>query len=271
MIPLTVMLALVSVGGGGITVKTAGAAAEVDGGLSFIDRFARLDRDRWFVSNGWANGPHQACTWTNRNVHAGAGGLTLSLTNQPSGERAYSCAEIQTKEYYGYGTYEVRMRAAAAPGIVSAFFTYVGPSIVKGSPHDEIDFEFLGKDRNGVQLNYFFNGRGEHEQIIALGFDASATMNDYAFEWTPQTLRWSVNGRLVREVNAPLPRLPGKIMLSIWSGVGANTEGWLGRFAYPGQPLTVGVEYVAFTEAGKPCQFPTSIVCSRGAESPSSK
>jgi hypothetical protein len=38
-------------------------------------------------------------------------------------------------------------------------------------------------------------------------------------------------------------------------------ENWLGRFAYPGTQLTAAVEYVAFTEAGKPCQFETSIVC----------
>jgi endo-1,3-1,4-beta-glycanase ExoK len=167
------------------------------------------------------------------------------------------------------------MRAAAAPGVVTAFFTFVGPPLNKDWPHHEIDFEFLGKDREGVQLNYFVNGRGKHEKIIALGFDASATMNDYALEWMPESLRWFANGRLIQEIKSsedtPLPSRPGKIMLSVWSGAGADTEGWLGRFAYPGQPLTVGVEYVAFTEAGKPCQFPTSIVCSRGAESPSSK
>ena len=49
--------------------------------------------------------------------------------------------------------YEVRMRAAAAtPGVVSAFFTFMRP------PHDELDIEFVGKHPKQVQLNYFVNG-----------------------------------------------------------------------------------------------------------------
>ena len=75
----------------------------------------------------------------------GDGGVTLSLTDEPFGERKFSCAEIRTKAAYGYGTYEVRMRGAAGAGVNSTFFTYVGPPFGEGLPHDEIDFEFLGK------------------------------------------------------------------------------------------------------------------------------
>ena len=83
-------------------------------GRSFVDKFATLDKARWYISHGWSNGPHQNCTWLDANVHVNASAM-LSLTNVPTGDRQFSCAELQTREFYGYGTYEVRVRPVAAP------------------------------------------------------------------------------------------------------------------------------------------------------------
>jgi endo-1,3-1,4-beta-glycanase ExoK len=152
-----------------------------------------------------------------------------------------------------------------APGTVSAFFTFTGSPHGPQRPHDEIDFEFLGKNPNEVFLNYFASGR-KHEQYVPLPFDATTTTNDFAFEWTAEGIRWFANGRLIREVKASsagadLPVTPQKIYVSIWNGTGQDQEAWLGRFAYPGRPLVATFERVAFTEAGAPCQFPESVVC----------
>jgi endo-1,3-1,4-beta-glycanase ExoK len=69
--------------------------------------------------------PHQNCTWVEANVHVD-GSVQLSLTDKPSADRPYTCAEIQTREFYGYGTYEVRKRPVAAPGTVTPFSTFTG-------------------------------------------------------------------------------------------------------------------------------------------------
>lgn len=244
------------------------AAAEAPKtGRSFFDAFDFRNPNRWVISHGWSNGEHQACTWTKSNVHFKDGSLTLSLTDEPSKERSYSCAEIRTKEAFGYGTYEVGMRAGAGSGMVSAFFTYIGKPYGADLPHDEIDFEFLGKDRKAVDLNYFVNGDGSHGHKEAFEFDVTETTNRYAFEWLPDRLRWFANGKLIREVKGspaqPLPSHPGKIFLSIWAGQGKNMEGWLGPLQYPGAPVTASYDFVAFTEGGAPCQFPESIVCTQ--------
>ena len=80
-------------------------------------------------------------------------------------------------------------------------------------------------------------------------------------------MRWFANGRLIYEVkkegNAPFPVVPGKIDFSIWSGSAASNA-WLGPFVYPGP--TARFEHVAFTEVGKPCQFPASVICARAAK-----
>jgi endo-1,3-1,4-beta-glycanase ExoK len=247
----------------------AWSAAAQDGsgqktGTSFVDRFTTpLDSKRWYISHGWANGPHQNCTWIDTNVRV-EGSVALALTDKPSADRPYTCAEIQTREFYGYGTYEVRMRSVAARGTVSAFFTFTGSPHGPQRPHDEIDFEFLGKSPTQVFLNYFAGGR-KHEKYVQLPFDATAAANDFAFEWTAEGIRWFANGRLIREElaskGADLPTTPQKIYLSIWNGTGWDQEAWLGRFAYPGRPLVAVFERVAFTEPGAACQFPESVVC----------
>jgi endo-1,3-1,4-beta-glycanase ExoK len=251
------------------------------GGSSFVESFTAKDLRRWYISDGWTNGDHQGCTWSAGNVTAGGGALELRLRKEggaratgPDGEAApsqiYSCAELQTHEAYGYGTYEVRMRPAAGSGVVTAFFTYIGPRPGAPAPHDEIDFEFLGKDTRAVQLNYFGNGEGGHERMARLAFDAPGRMADYAFEWLPDSIRWFIDGELVhearREAGKPFPATPSRILLSLWSAHGLDV--WTGKFEYPGQPLVARYERVAFTKAGDPCQFPDSIVCKLAATAP---
>ena len=245
---------------------TAQDAGVVPGSVSFYDTFAALDRIRWSISSGWQNGPHQDCTWTAGNVRRPPEALQLILDDRRTPERAYSCAEVQSRRLYGYGTYEVRMRAPYAPGVVTSFFTYTGPTDGPARPYEQISVEFVAKDPNTVLLNFSAGGRGNNhsEGSVSPGY---SKVNDYAFQWLPDRLRWFINGKLVREVVAtqqtPVPEYAAHIIFSIRNGIGHSQEEWLGRFEYPGSPLMVGIEYVAYTQLGAACQFPTSVVCTR--------
>lgn len=232
-------------------------------GPSFFEDFdsPQLDTKLWYISDGWSNGAHQLCTWSKENLKLSDGNLLFILDRTPRAGRDYSCAELQTNKFYGYGVYEIRMRPVAGAGMVSALFTYTGPQ--HGTQHDEIDFEFLGRKPNSVQLNHFVNAKGNNEHMVDLGGDATKTFRDYAFEWAPDALRWYVDGRLVREVtsaNSTIPTTPSKVIMSLWNG---DIEAWLGRFDPANAPLTMAVDWVAFTAAGEGCRFPASVVCRR--------
>lgn len=224
-------------------------------GASFFEPFDKLDLARWMVSDGWVNGDHQGCAWSKANVFMQKGVLQLTLGKAADRLRAYRCAELRTYATLGYGTFEARMRTAAGSGLNTAFFTYVN------GVADELDFEFLGRNPANVQLNYWQKGKGRHESTPALGFDASAAFNDYAIVWGPESARWYINGRMVREERGPgLPTTPANLFLSLWNG-SKVIDDWLGPLDPTKTPALAEVDWAAFTKAGERCKFPQSITC----------
>ena len=172
----------------------------------------------WECANGWTNGSMFNVTWRKDNVTFENGKMQLIIDNDktPTGGIPYSGGEFRSKEFYGYGRYEVSMKPIKNDGVVSSFFTYTGPS--DSNPWDEIDIEFLGKDTTIVQFNYFTNSKGEHEYIHKLGFDASEDFHTYAFEWHEDKIVWYVDGTEVHRATENIPVTESKIMMNAWCG-----------------------------------------------------
>ncbi len=213
----------------------------------FTDRFENIDRTRWRVSHGWANGDYQSCEWRESALSLTKNGLAMTISDKGGKQRPIACAAIQSDAVFGYGRYETRMKAAKGSGIVSAFFSYIGPP--HGVPEwDEIDFEIMGKDTTKVEVNYVVNGKGIIGKIVDLGFDASEDFHDYAFEWTKQGITWYVDGKEVYRTpaGAPVPRNPMRIIYSIWTGTSPQQDDWQGKFTYT-QPVGMETAYTRFT------------------------
>ncbi len=176
-------------------------------------------------SDGWTNGSMFNCTWRKANVSFSDGSMKLKIDIDGTGEGVipYSGAEFRSKGFYGYGMYEVVMKPIKNDGVVSSFFTYTGPS--DNNPWDEIDIEFLGKDTTSVQFNYYTNGKGNHEYIYELGYDASEEFHTYGFDWQADKITWYVDGEAVYSADENIPSTPGKIMMNVWPGKGV--DGWL--------------------------------------------
>src|SRR5690242_10260680 len=93
-----------------------------------------------------------------------------------------------------YGKVTAKIKTGnTSPGVVNSMITM--------SPEgDEIDFEWVGKDKSEVQSNFYWNRqldytKGKHHSV---GADATADFHEYAIEWSPDTINWWVNGKIIR-------------------------------------------------------------------------
>ncbi|WP_224250174.1 family 16 glycosylhydrolase [Hyalangium gracile] len=201
------------------------------GGLS--DDFNAFNTVLWNVSDRYSNGGIFDAGWRASNVSFGGGTMTLTLDDigcpLACAAEPYAGAEYKSELRYGYGYYEVRMKAAKGSGLVSSFFIY------NPYPRDEIDIEFLGKDTTRMQINYWKEGVGGNEVMVPLGFDASAAFHTYAIQWRANSIEWYVDGVLRHRVTGSqetLPRRGGHIVMNIWTSLTAVS--WLGPLNYTG-------------------------------------
>lgn len=205
--------------------------------------FDSFDKDIMSISDGYSNGACFNCTWRKSNVNFKDGNVKLTI-DKDNGDIPYSGAEYRTKEHFGFGMYETRMKPIKNDGVVSSFFTYTGPS--EDTVWDEIDIEFLGKDTTKVQFNYYTNGEGGHEFLYDLGFDASESFHTYGFDWKEDSITWYVDSKPVYTAKKDIPQVPGQIMMNVWPGVGVDD--WLKPFDGNG-PLTAEYDYLSYKVA----------------------
>ncbi|KAL0257009.1 hypothetical protein SLS55_007819 [Diplodia seriata] len=100
---------------------------------------------------------------------------------------------MHTEFYTLFGYYEVEMKAAPGTGVVSSI-------VLESDDLDEVDWEFLGGNNTSVQSNYF--GKGNTTSYDRGGFHEVETPVDtwhkYAFEWTNASMKWIIDGTVVR-------------------------------------------------------------------------
>ncbi|HHV29266.1 beta-glucanase [Acetivibrio mesophilus] len=229
----------------------------------FVAVFSDFDSSLWEKAD-WSNGSVFNCVWKPSQVTFSNGKMVLNLDKEYGGTYPYKSGEYRTKSFFGYGYYEVRMKAAKNTGIVSSFFTYTGPS--DNNPWDEIDIEILGKNTTQVQFNWYKDGNGGNEYYHNLGFDASQDFHTYGFEWRQNYIDFYVDGKKVYRGTRNIPVTPSKIMMNLWPGIGV--DGWLG--AYDGKtPLKAEYEYVKYYPDGVPQGTPTPTPTPKHTATPS--
>lgn len=200
---------------------------------------------RWDVGTHTFDG--NLAQFVPQNVVVEGGLLTLRLTPEPAGSRAYSGAELRTDNqtgFFRYGRFEARMRAARGSGVISSLFTY------RYDPWQEVDIEFKGRDTRAVQANIFYNEGTANvpyevppfPEDALLPFDAADAFHVYAFEWEPGVIRWFVDGTQVLESQNPaqVPYLPQQLMMNIW----ATDAPWAGPFVPSALPAEAQYDWV---------------------------
>ncbi|XP_020219386.1 putative xyloglucan endotransglucosylase/hydrolase protein 1 [Cajanus cajan] len=161
---------------------------------------------------------------------------TIALTYDHRGG-----ARWRTATRFHSGTFSARIRCPGGDTSGLNFNLYLS-SLEGDKSQDEIDFEFLGRDRSLVQTNVFTEGAGNRERFHELGFDASDGFHEYVFAWGSEAIEWRVDGKVVRREERKegegegFPRKPMFLYASIWDASGIDEGSWCGKYCGKDQP-----------------------------------
>lgn len=162
-------------------------------------------------------------------------------------------AEIYSKDTVRYGRWEIRMQVAAASGSVSSFFTYHNDSYLGlPEPWREIDIEILGKKPLGFQSNLITGDASDKttsEKFHNTTDDLSKGYHTYVLEWTPDSIVWRLDGKLIRKtnVNAQVTDLRDHAetyRMNLWA---SSAVAWVGELDKAKLPIIQSVNWMRYS------------------------
>ncbi|HVJ18198.1 MAG TPA: glycoside hydrolase family 16 protein [Polyangiaceae bacterium] len=198
---------------------------------------------------------------TEDNITFSDGNMTLTVSEeQQLGGYSFSAADmVATKPLaagelrtlyndFRYGRYEVHMKAPpSGSNYIFTMFAYRAPAYLLWR---EIDIEVQASPQNTFITNLItaapgtrkWSGAIEDSTIsypyggggnaIPAGFDSKAEYHTYAFEWLPDSIKWYVDGVLIRtkqdgvgKNSLPVPKESAKIVMNLWVFTGAALGG----------------------------------------------
>ncbi len=140
--------------------------------------------------------------------------------------------------------------------MITPFFLWKNGSEIPGAQWQEQDFEIFGRD-GSFQSQVMTPGpanpvgeeRTEHTKVHWPTFSATERYNTYRMEWTPDSLCFYFNGKLIRKETDkvefaklldPARAEPSQLRVSVWAGDWA----WSGRFDTTAIPADVFVNWI---------------------------
>lgn len=171
--------------------------------------------------------------------------LLLPVAGLWAQAKKYYGAEIRTNESYLYGRFEVKMQSCNASGMLISFFTFYDSGDF-ATNWNEIDIEILGRYKNEVQFNAIVGNHQMHEYRQLLDFNPHQGFHVYAFDWTPEYIAWSVDGKEVyKQTGEHIAKMnkPQKIMMNIWP---SQFWEWTGPWSEESIPLHAQYDYVKY-------------------------
>ncbi|KAL2843513.1 concanavalin A-like lectin/glucanase domain-containing protein [Aspergillus pseudoustus] len=173
--------------------------------------------------------------------------------------------------YVWYGKIGANIKSSRGQGVVTAF-------ILLSDTKDEIDYEWVGADLTEVQTNWYFQGildwtNGDSSKVD--GDDTFGEWHHYEIDWSPDELKWNVDGKTVRTLTKEstfnetanrydYPQTPSRMQLSLWpAGQASNAQGTIewagGEIDWDHEDIkTKGYYYATYGEVTVECYDPPS-------------
>lgn len=214
--------------------------------LLFRDDFDTLDMTRWqLMTHSWDS---NMALFSSESVNVADGQMTLTLRNAPDGTvddtgaaKSFLGAEVRSRDTVEWGRVRARVRFSDAPAVVSALVTIYTPW--PADNWNELDIEHLGNTPEKVQFNTMvYTGAPpaapvntsvtptQFPELVSLGFDASADFHVFEIEWTPDSVRFLVDGDERHRWSEQMSRLglAQNTLLTIWASSSAEWAGAVG-------------------------------------------
>lgn len=174
--------------------------------LVFSDEFegASLDVEKWHPAFPWGNNSTTTpdLLYETENVVVSEGTLKLRALRRTEGAPAYSSGIVTTANSWGdpyrftftYGYVEMRARVPAGAGLWPALWL-LPP---QGRWTSEIDVvEILGSAPTVAEMHYHYidsEGVRRDDGMNYQGPDFSADFHTFAVDWSPEAIRWFIDG-----------------------------------------------------------------------------
>ncbi|MFJ2484743.1 family 16 glycosylhydrolase [Pseudomonas sp. NPDC087639] len=175
-----------------------------------------LDRTRWHVNNAIGNESlgRKPALYTPNNASVSNGNLNIVFRKETLpqkyvklGFKDYTSAMVRTTERGFYGYYEARAKPMNSAGSSAFWLAWTG--MLDNATEIDI-FEIAGKTKDAaLDRSYHMNAHlwatpqsTEHidnGSIWVSPWRLADAFHIYGFDWQPDTLRWYVDGVLVRE------------------------------------------------------------------------
>ena len=123
-------------------------------------------------------------------------------------EAQFRSGSVRTYDTFLYGKFVTRMKAPNKKGTVSSFFTFWDGSDAKPNLWNELDVEIVPTvEQTPFSMNIIYgDGYEKHNSHrYTNGFDPKDEWHTYAMEWTPDYIKWSIDGHEVRHMPADHP------------------------------------------------------------------
>lgn len=174
---------------------------------------------------------------------------------------------LASTAYVWYGKVSATLKTSHDAGVVTAF-------ILLSDVLDEIDYEFVGVELTTAQTNFYSQGVTNYNNGgNATVSDTFENFHTYEFDWTPDSITWSIDGNPVRVKNRndtwnatanryDYPQTPARVQCSLWpAGLPTNGEGtiqWSGGEISWDTPdvKNNGYYYATFSEVDIQCYDP---------------
>ncbi len=149
--------------------------------------------------------------------------------------------EVESDAFFEYGGYRARLKLPNAPGSITGFFLYRSPDYAS-----EIDVEIYNDSSGRILFSTYAGGAQTNTERMCTGFDPTAKVHEYGFDFYPQALTFYVDDEPMRNWSKGLPGPAMKLFLNVWfpewlpgtrrsSDRVASVE-WIRHYPHPSQP-----------------------------------